>query len=368
MALRPPHDFEFDKIFDPLLMFSKKRYAGKMYEQNADDFVYKYMGIALKRRDNAPIVKTIFGGAMKELLDRNDVVGAANHVKKLVDELVEGRMSLGQLTITKSLRAEYANAQGVAHKVLANRMAARDPGNAPAAGDRIPYVYIKPQPGQVAAKLQGDRIETPAWVREHGLKPDYAFYITNQIQNPVCEMFAIVIDGLPGYTAEHERLLRGIQRLEMRLVRAGEIASDILLSQALAKCAKTAKREFANKFFGGSSVTTSASSSVTNNLPTDSVSSRTRSRVNIISGPSPPATTTKQTSIQSFFENSGGSKPASASISTMDTYMMDSLLLKRFSEEKAAKAKAKTKANVSATASASTSTFTTTTIKKKTLK
>ncbi|NBP57496.1 hypothetical protein EBU71_13370, partial [bacterium] len=63
-ALAPPHDFEFDKAFDPLLMFSKKRYAGNMYEENADDYVHKYMGIALKRRDNAPIVKTIFGGAM----------------------------------------------------------------------------------------------------------------------------------------------------------------------------------------------------------------------------------------------------------------------------------------------------------------
>jgi DNA polymerase elongation subunit (family B) len=102
-----------------------------MYEENADDYVHKYMGIALKRRDNAPIVKTIFGGAMKMLLDKRDVAGAFQFVKEKCLELVDGKVSLGQLTVTKSLRASYANPESIAHKVLADRITARDPGNAP---------------------------------------------------------------------------------------------------------------------------------------------------------------------------------------------------------------------------------------------
>ena len=139
-TLAPPHDFEFDKCFDPFLMFSKKRYAGNMYESNPDEYVHKYMGIALKRLDNAPIVKTIFGGAMKMLLDKRDVIGAFTFVKEKCLELVEGKVSLGQLTVTKSLRADYADPSRIAHKALANRITERDPGNAPAAGDRIGYV------------------------------------------------------------------------------------------------------------------------------------------------------------------------------------------------------------------------------------
>lgn len=200
-VLAAPHDFEFDKAFDPMLMFSKKRYAGNMYENNADDYVHKYMGIALKRRDNAPIVKTIFGGAMKMLLDKKDVAGAFKFVKDKCLELVEGKVSLGQLTVTKSLRADYANPQSIAHKVLADRIAERDPGNAPAAGERIGYVYISAKSGQEASKLQGDRIETPLYVKENNLIPDYRHYIEHQLQNPISQAFGLLLEKIPGFTA-----------------------------------------------------------------------------------------------------------------------------------------------------------------------
>jgi hypothetical protein len=132
-------------------------------------------------------------------LKEKNVPKAVEFVQRACVELVEGKYGLGPLTISKSLRAEYANPQGVAHKVLADRMAERDPGTAPAIGDRIPFVYIQPPPGQVAADLQGDRIEHPSYIKEKGLKPDYMFYITNQISNPVIQMFGIMLEEMPGY-------------------------------------------------------------------------------------------------------------------------------------------------------------------------
>ena len=46
------------------------------------------------------------------------------------------------LTVTKTLRGYYKTPESIAHKVLADRMGERDPGNKPASNDRIPYVYI----------------------------------------------------------------------------------------------------------------------------------------------------------------------------------------------------------------------------------
>ena len=248
-ALAPPHDFEFDKVFDPMIMFSKKRYAGNMYENNADDYVHKYMGIALKRRDNAPIVKTIFGGAMKKLLNDKDIAGAAAFVRDSCIDLVDGKVSLGQLTITKSLRADYADPSRIAHKALADRMGARDPGNAPAAGDRIGYIYIKPAPGQEASKLQGDRIEHPAYVREHGLKPDYQFYVEHQIQNPVAQMFGLLLEEMPGF--DKRRLAVAPDCAERRLTWCENEASQLLFGPCLQRCASAAKAAFVGTFFPG---------------------------------------------------------------------------------------------------------------------
>jgi DNA polymerase elongation subunit (family B) len=197
--LKPPHDFEFDKIFRSFILLSKKRYVGDMSEDGLEpgDFHRKSMGIVMKRRDNAPIVKYVYGGVIDKILSTTDVrTGvreAAAFATGAARDLLAGKFGLNKLTITKSLRAEYADPTRIAHKVLADRIGQRDPGNKPSTSDRIPFVYINTGPGP-APKLQGDRIETPDYIRENTLKPDYAFYITNQIAKPVSQVFGLAVE------------------------------------------------------------------------------------------------------------------------------------------------------------------------------
>ena len=272
-ALKPPHDFEFDKIFDPMLMFSKKRYAGLMFEENADDYVTKYMGIALKRRDNAPIVKTIFGSAMRKLLMERDVEGATQLVQESCMDLVNGKVKLGQLTITKSLRADYADASRIAHKALADRMAERDPGSAPASGDRIPYVYIRPVVGSAKAKLQGERIEAPSYIKALGLVPDYEFYVTNQLQNPISQMFGLLLDEMPGSDAISRVCMPDPSETEKYLRWCEDAAAHLLFSKSLQTCNKQYTNAFVNAFFnikGGSSKSIASSSPMNRSKTTTS--------------------------------------------------------------------------------------------------
>ena len=311
-ALAPPHDFEFDKIFDPMLMFSKKRYAGLMFEENADDFVVKYMGIALKRRDNAPIVKTVYGNAMKKLLFERDVVGATQYVQESVMDLINGKVKLGQLTITKSLRAEYADPLRIAHKALADRMALRDPGNAPSSGDRIPFVYVQPPVGKTAAKLQGDRVEAPSWIKEKGLKPDYEFYLTNQIQNPVSQMFGLVLEEMPG--SDTVSWSKAPEDPEKLLVWRESVAAQILFDKALQACQGYHKAAFVTKFFGpGTPVTTA---------------------VTVASiKPAHPVSVSKPQTM-----NKNSSKPKQT---TLNTFMLDGFLMKTIEKKERAKKAAK---------------------------
>jgi DNA polymerase elongation subunit (family B) len=242
--LKAPHDFEFDKVYWPFIIFSKKRYVGHKYE-DPDSHVLWFMGVALKRRDYAPIVKRIYSGALNILLNERDVPKAAKFVQDAAVDLVEGKFGLQPLIISKSLRAEYADESRIAHKALANRMAARDPGNAPASGDRIPFVYIQPTVGQVAPDLQGDRIETPTYIKEKGLKPDYMFYIDHQIANPVCQLFGILVDQIPGFQNYRPKGGWRTDNPETLITQREAAAYQLLFSPALASNDRANTRIFA---------------------------------------------------------------------------------------------------------------------------
>jgi len=310
-TLAAPHDFEFDKAFDPLLMFSKKRYAGNMYEANPDDYVHKYMGIALKRRDNAPIVKTIFGGAMKMLLDKRDVSGAFQFVKDKCLELVDGKVNLGQLTVTKSLRADYADPGRIAHKALADRITKRDPGNAPAAGDRIGYVYIRPLAGQEASKLQGDRIETPLYIKEHQLVPDYRHYIEHQLQNPISQAFALLLESIPGFKRE---MVKGCptaaEDLDRYLGFREARAAELLFSDCLKRFETASKRSAMATMFGGNAI----------------ITPMTRSKTAVIAAPTPASAVTK-TALKAVSATVPKAAPKVAVQSSISNYLLDSFLV-----------------------------------------
>ena len=191
--LKGPHDFEYEKTFMPFCLLSKKRYVGMKYESDPDKCKRNEMGIVLKRRDNAPIVKDIYGGIIDILMKKQNIQEAIDFLRSCLQNIVEEKYPMDKLIITKSLRSGYKNPNGIAHKVLADRMTARDPGNKPGPGDRIPFVYIASKDKKA---LQGEKIETPTFITEQGLKIDYSFYITNQIMKPVQQVFALVLEKI----------------------------------------------------------------------------------------------------------------------------------------------------------------------------
>jgi len=211
--LKPPHDLEYEKTFDPFLLLSKKRYVGMLYETNPNKCKRKSMGIVLKRRDNANVVKDIYGGNIDILMKGGNIVEAMDFTRNFLQDIVDGKIDIKKLIISKSLRDWYKNPLSIAHKVLADRMGKRDPGNKPAVGSRIPYIYIQTK-GKV--KLQGDKIEHPDYVREQGLKPDYTFYITNQIMKPLTQIYALVLEQIPQFRNKISSFKRRLRMLDRK--------------------------------------------------------------------------------------------------------------------------------------------------------
>lgn len=233
---RKAHKIEYEKTFFPFILFCRKRYMGMKYEDDPNKCKRVGMGIALKRRDNAPIVKDIFGGALDILMQERSLTNAQKFVKDMLVNVIQNKIPLEKYVITKQLRDDYITAvpeeirrhtskdkpdqldepkasfnviknyatkhdlempvSSIAHRTLAERMEERDAGNAPQVGDRLPFIYVSNRKDE---KKQGDRIEHLDYVKEKGLKPDVEFYITNQIQNPVAQLFALGIEELEGY-------------------------------------------------------------------------------------------------------------------------------------------------------------------------
>jgi len=203
--LKRPHDLEYEKTFLPFCLLSKKRYVGMLYETDPHKCYRKSMGIVLKRRDNAPVVKDVYGGIIDILMKDKDIEKAAEFLNTSLEGLISGDVSMDKLVITKSLRSGYKNPKQIAHKVLADRIGRRDPGNKPSVGDRVAFVYIS-NPDKRA--LQGDRIETPDFVKQGTVDIDYGHYITNQIMKPVQQVFALVLEQLAAFRKKKGHTLR----------------------------------------------------------------------------------------------------------------------------------------------------------------
>lgn len=210
LLLEEPQKQAYEKVLWPFMILSKKRYVGNLYETDPDKYYQKSMGIVLKRRDNAPIVKMVCGGIVDYILNKRDPEGAIEFARKSLKQILSGKYPIDRFIITKTLKGNsltkvelieeeqkpkdqryYKDRSRITHAVLADRMAERDPGNKPLSNDRIPYVYVITK----HAELQGDRVEHPEYVLANKLKLDYLFYITNQIQKPCVQFLDLIMEN-----------------------------------------------------------------------------------------------------------------------------------------------------------------------------
>jgi len=228
--MKAPHDFEYEKTFMPYCLLSKKRYVGMLYEKDVNKCKRKEMGCVLNRRDNAPIVKDIYGGIINVLMKEQDLVASMNFLKLHLQNMIDEKCAMEKLIVTKSLRSHYKNPQSIAHKVLADRIAERDPGNKPSPGDRIPYVYIVKEGKKV---LQGERIETPSFIIEKSLKIDYSHYITNQIMKPVQQLFALVLEKI--YTINKKIPKLGVMKKKIDEIKKTYIDDPVKMEKKIAE-------------------------------------------------------------------------------------------------------------------------------------
>lgn len=91
------------------MLFSKKRYIGDKYEIDPNKCKRTNMGVVLKRRDNAPILKILYGGTIDRLMEEKNIHSALKYLEKGLMDLMNGKYPLETLVISKTLNGYYKN-------------------------------------------------------------------------------------------------------------------------------------------------------------------------------------------------------------------------------------------------------------------
>ncbi|KAL4063167.1 DNA polymerase family B-domain-containing protein [Scleroderma yunnanense] len=183
-----PIKLEFEKVYFPYLLINKKRYAG-LYWTKPDKYdKMDSKGIETVRRDNCRLVQTVIETCLHKMLIDRDVKGAEEYTKHIISDLLQNKVDMSQLVITKALaKSDYAAKQ--AHVELAERMRQRDAGSAPALGDRVAYVIVKGIKGAAAY----EKSEDPLYVLENNIPIDTKYYLENQLSKPLMRIFEPIL-------------------------------------------------------------------------------------------------------------------------------------------------------------------------------
>ena len=209
---KKPNNLELEKVYWPYFLYSKKRYAAKLWTKGKDgnmnmDYV-DVKGLQLVRRDNTPHMREVCKELLDVILTSGDTGPPMELARQRANELLGGEISNDQLILSQGLSDSYkvggksvsiTSPESIninqAHVQVVNKMRQRKPGSEPQSGDRVPYILTKTDNPRAKAF---EKSEDPKYVEENNIPVDYHYYFVNKFLNPVCDL----LDPLFGNTKQ----------------------------------------------------------------------------------------------------------------------------------------------------------------------
>jgi hypothetical protein len=192
---KAPNDLELEKVYCPYFLYSKKRYAAKMYEKKGDAVVFKKIdvkGLQVVRRDTCMYVRGVLKQLLNLVLNSEDPRPAIEYARTSAKTLLKGKVDPKELTMSKQLGSDYKTR--VPHVEVRDKIRKRAPGSEPQNGDRVAFLITK-VPG-----LLCDKAEDPSWVTDNKIPLDYVYYFEHQLVKPVCDLLEPLVGANPFQT------------------------------------------------------------------------------------------------------------------------------------------------------------------------
>ena len=199
---KKPNNLELENVYWPYFLYSKKRYAAKLWTKGKDDQMHMdyidIKGLQVVRRDNTPHVREVCKELLDVVLTSSDPGPPRELAKERAIELLSGDVPHEKLILSQSLSDTYkvdgknvsiTSPESVninqAHVQVVVKMRERKPGSEPQSGDRVPYLLTKT--GDPKARAF-EKSEDPKFVEEQDIPVDYHYYFQNKFLNPVCDL------------------------------------------------------------------------------------------------------------------------------------------------------------------------------------
>lgn len=233
---RPPIEMEFEKVFQPFILLTKKRYIGKKFDNTKDPFKLKCIdtkGIALTRRDYCKFVKRCYQDVIDVIVDTGDLYRSVEVFKEYVDKIYNYQIDFDELIISAMLAKEYScglckkktewscircehckhsnshlneycegklrgkeckaefqcrHTFSLAHVNLAVNLLKRK--EEIGVNDRIQYLFVE---GKDPRQKKGELAEEPKYAKEHNLRLNRVCYL-EQLGKTILGFFKITLE------------------------------------------------------------------------------------------------------------------------------------------------------------------------------
>uniref|UniRef100_H2ZKD5 DNA polymerase zeta catalytic subunit n=1 Tax=Ciona savignyi TaxID=51511 RepID=H2ZKD5_CIOSA len=206
-----PIKLKLEKIYQPCILQTKKRYVGYAYEtEDQVEPTFDAKGIETVRRDGCPAVSKILEKSLRLLFESRDVSKVKSYVGKQCSKLMEGTANTQDCTIAKEYRGAkyYKPGAIVPALVLARKMVAMDKRSEPRVGERVPYVIVHGAPGTPLYQLCHPPQDL---LGDLGLRLNGTYYITKMVLPALDRMMSLLGVDVFQWLRELPRTRRLIQ-------------------------------------------------------------------------------------------------------------------------------------------------------------
>ncbi|XP_049954261.1 DNA polymerase zeta catalytic subunit [Schistocerca serialis cubense] len=187
-----PVKLKLEKVYQPCILQTKKRYVGYMYESPDQEVpVYDAKGIETVRRDGCPIVAKVLKQSLCILFESHDTNMVKQYIERQFTKLLQGRFNLQDMIFAREYRgiSGYRPGACVPALELVRSWLKTDKCAEPRVGERVPYVIVNGPPGLPLIRL----VRSPYSVlNDPGEKINMVYYITRVIIPPLDRCFSLL--------------------------------------------------------------------------------------------------------------------------------------------------------------------------------